>query len=100
MPQNADPCARCGHRYLDHAPNWMVTPALSPCTECDCPEFVEPQLSDGRIQRSMTVQQWYRYRFGIHDHPVKWPLNMTRRAHASCVKVWVEVQHPDGEIAR
>lgn len=43
-----------------------------------------------------TVQRWYRDRFGIHDHANEWPLNMTRRAHASCVKVWVEVQHPDG----
>ena len=36
------------------------------------------------------VQRWYRDRFGIHDHPEVWPLNMTKRAHAYCRKAWVE----------
>jgi hypothetical protein len=43
MTSHQRTCARegCGHAFIDHAPNWLVVPALSPCTECDCPEFVE-----------------------------------------------------------
>jgi hypothetical protein len=46
MTQSADsvsrPCGRCGHRFLDHSPNWTAKPPLSPCDNCDCPEFTEP----------------------------------------------------------
>ena len=38
----------------------------------------------------MKVQRWYRDRFGIHDHPRKWDLNMAKRTHAYCIKVWVK----------
>ena len=31
----------CGHRFIDHAPNWFIVPAPAPCTECDCQEYEE-----------------------------------------------------------
>lgn len=51
MTANSRRCGRedCGHRFLDHAPNWLVFPAPNPCAECNCPDFVEPD-ENGRSE--------------------------------------------------
>jgi hypothetical protein len=51
--------------------------------------MVEP-LNEG------VAEGWYSDRFGFHQHPEEWPLNITHRAHERCRRAWVEEGRTDG----
>jgi hypothetical protein len=50
----------------------------------------EQRLIAEDVAAEGVVEGWYSDRFGFHQHPEEWPLNITRRAHQRCRRAWVE----------